>query len=263
MEIKEKFIQGKKEDFSLCEDALYISDDFIAVIDGVTGKSGKTYGSLTGGKAAAMAVEKALDKLPRDAESELCVEMLTKAVASVYNDNDYGDAAASVIVYSDYRKEVWSIGDCQCIINNELFLHEKEIDRINSEMRSLVIACEKEKGSTTEQLLKNDIGRKAIMPVLETQHTFANNQGKFSYGIINGSVVPNCHIVVHKVKIGDEIILSSDGYPYLKNTLDESEKLLKDELEKNPLCCEGYISTKGLVEGNISFDDRTYIRFKV
>ena len=37
----------------------------------------------------------------------------------------------------------------------------------------------------------------------------------------------------------------------------------KEELEKNPLCDGEYRSTKGKAEDNISFDDRTYIRFRV
>jgi hypothetical protein len=32
-------------------------------------------------------------------------------------------------------------------------------------------------------------------------------------------------------------------------------------LRDNPLCDEGYISTKGLKPGNASFDDRTYLKF--
>ena len=65
------------------------------------------------------------------------------------------------------------------------------------------------------------------------------------------------------MKAGDEIVLASDGYPYLKESLEESERLLKAELTNNPLCDREYRSTKGKAEDNISFDDRTYIRFKV
>ncbi len=264
MRITERFIEGKNEDCSLCEDEIFVSDDFIAVIDGVTAKNGDFFNGLSGGKAAALKVAQALNGIPFDADCYSAVEKITEAVASLYTENrEKGVAAASVIVYSVFRNEIWSVGDCQCIIGGDIFLHEKEIDRVNSEFRSLVLECEKRKGVSEEELSENDTGRAAIMPVLNCQHIFANSEGKYSYGIINGTRVPKCHIIVHKVKQGDEVILASDGYPHLKTTLQESEMLLKEEMEKNPLCIKGYISTKGMVKGNKSFDDRAYIKFRV
>ena len=52
MEIIEKSIIGKSTDQSLCEDGLFISEDFIAVIDGVTAKSPGLFNGKTGGRAA-------------------------------------------------------------------------------------------------------------------------------------------------------------------------------------------------------------------
>ena len=93
-------------------------------------------------------------------------------------------------------------------------------------------------GKTEKELLKDDVGRKFILPVLEKQHIFANKTGRFSYGVFNGTPVPDEHIVIHKVKQGDEIVLASDGYPYLKPTFAESERLLKEELEKSEKLAE-------------------------
>lgn len=60
-----------------------------------------------------------------------------------------------------------------------------------------------------------------------------------------------------------EIVLASDGYPFLKPTLAESEAALEHLIARDPQCIHDFIATKGLEEGNKSFDDRTYIRFKV
>ncbi len=264
MEIIEKFIEGKKEDFSLCEDGIFVSRNFVAVVDGVTSKGEKIFGNVTGGKASAQKVIETLAGFPANISCRSAVDELSQAVKALYADgNPTGEAAASVIIYSDFHKEIWSIGDCQCIINGDAHLHEKEIDKINAEFRALVLQIEKQKGIADAELLQCDTGRKLIMPALEGQHIFANKTGKYSYGIINGTQVPDCHIAIHKVACGDEVVLSSDGYPHLKNTLRESEELLKKELSENPLCIEGYVSTKGLAEGNRSFDDRAYIKFKV
>jgi len=55
--------------------------------------------------------------------------------------------------------------------------------------------------------------------------------------------------------------MASDGYPFLKRTLADSEKLLQTHLHNDPQNINEYIATKGLVDGNVSFDDRSYIRF--
>ena len=70
-------------------------------------------------------------------------------------------------------------------------------------------------------------------------------------------------VIKIKVKENDEIVLASDGYPVLKNSLKESEEKLLEILEKDPLLINIYKSTKGLQQGNISYDDRTYIKFVV
>lgn len=264
MEIIEEFICGKKAISSKNEDSLFKTCDFIAVVDGVSAKNGRLFDGVTGGRKAADKVCETVAILDKNATAKEMVEKATQAVAELYEENEpKGAAAAGAIIFSKERNEIWSIGDCQCLINGELFTHEKEIDRINADARALVLAIAKKEGRTQEELLENDIGRAFIMPVLENQHIFANKTGRFSYGVLNGTPVPDDHIVIHKVKAGDEIVLASDGYPYLKGTLEESEKLLEEELKNNPLCDGEYRSTKGKAKDNISFDDRTYIRFRV
>lgn len=58
-----------------------------------------------------------------------------------------------------------------------------------------------------------------------------------------------------------EIVLASDGYPFLKPTLAASEAALAEQIANDPHNIRSFIATKGIVEGNKSFDDRTYIRF--
>ena len=262
MEIIETLVEGKKNDPALCEDLIFISCDFIAVVDGVTSKSKNNSEALSGGRLAAQKVYEAVSQFPQDIDAFTAVSKITEAIANAGEGYEKGSLAAVAIIYSDFRKEIWSVGDCQCIINGELFTHEKEIDFINSKMRALVSELYRRKGFTDEELFENDKGREFIMPILQNQHVFANATGRYSYGVFNGEKVPEEHIVVHKVKAGDEIVLASDGYPFLRDTLEESEKLLEKELEENPLCDKGYLSTKGLSKGNKSFDDRAYIRFR-
>ena len=69
-------------------------------------------------------------------------------------------------------------------------------------------------------------------------------------------------VEVFALNENSEVVLASDGYPFLKETLKESEEELLKVLKEDPLCCTLNPSTKGIVKGNRSFDDRTYLRFK-
>lgn len=264
MRIIEQFIKGKSNESDLCEDMLLITDNFVIVADGVTAKSDRMFSGKTGGRIAAETVCRAVEDFKSDITVEEAVDSMTKNVAALYDEGEpFGTAAVSVIIYSKYRNEIWSIGDCQCIINGEFFSHEKEIDSIVSHMRSLVLEMSRRNGTTDEELAKNDVGREFILPIIKKQQMFANTTGRFSYGVINGKAVPSEHIVVYKVKAGDEIVLASDGYPDLKGTLQKSEELLAQEIKNNPLCDGRYRTTKGLQKDKNSFDDRTYVRFVV
>ena len=84
------------------------------------------------------------------------------------------------------------------------------------------------------------------------------------YPVIDGFEIPTSK--VKGVKVNDdcgEIILASDGYPFLKPTLEDSEMALSRQLADDPLCIGTFKATKGLMDGNVSFDDRCYVRFTV
>ncbi|MBE6801450.1 MAG: hypothetical protein E7530_01025 [Ruminococcaceae bacterium] len=264
MRILEQFIKGKKPDESLCEDFLFYNENFIVVADGVTAKDTILFGGETGGRVAARLICEAVAEFNLDIDAFEATRILTEKIRQLCDEyNNGGSAAASVIIYSNHHHEIWSIGDCQCIINGEVFTHSKEIDRIVSDMRALVLEMVRFEGTTDEELSENDLGREFILPVIKKQSIFANGEGRFAYGVINGAFVHEKDIVIHKVKTGDEIVLASDGYPELCGTLEESEEKLKQELTTNPLCDGDYRSTKGVQKNCTSFDDRTYIRFRV
>ena len=104
--------------------------------------------------------------------------------------------------------------------------------------------------------------RKQIEPLLVEAMLSGQNK---SYTVIDGFPIYREGVKVvsleKAVSSPDEVVLASDGYPFLKPTLEESEEALAKQLANDPQNIETFIATKGLVEGNISFDDRTYIRF--
>ena len=105
MQIIERFIEGKSKNELLCEDSLVVTENFIAVIDGVTGKSNRAFDGLSGGKAAAVKACECIEKLPFDIDCFSAVEKITEAVNSLYEaDEPIGAAAAVAIVFSKEKK---------------------------------------------------------------------------------------------------------------------------------------------------------------
>ena len=68
---------------------------------------------------------------------------------------------------------------------------------------------------------------------------------------------------IYSIKKGVIASLATDPltYPFLEPTLAASEAALAEQIANDPQNIHSFIATKGIVEGNKSFDDRTYIRF--
>jgi glycerophosphoryl diester phosphodiesterase len=84
------------------------------------------------------------------------------------------------------------------------------------------------------------------------------------YAAIDGFAIPADGITVQKIPHTiTTVVLASDGYPFLRASLVESEHALADLLQRDPLLFQAYKSTKGLVRGNMSFDDRAYVKVQL
>ncbi len=174
--------------------------------------------------------------------------------------NPFERLTASAAIYSDFRKEVWLIGDCQTIVNNEFYDNPKPQEAPLALKRSQVIKDLLSKGYDKNKIFENDPGRAAIIDGIIDGCRYQN---------IRFSVIDGFPIALDKVKVinlkedSKEVVLATDGYPFLKPTLKETEDILKEILKEDPLLIDKYKATKALMKGNKSFDDRTYIRFQV
>ena len=158
------------------------------------------------------------------------------------------------------------MGDCQCIIDNLYSSNEKEIDAIMADVRAVVNEVALLGGATMKDLESHDPGREFIYPFLQKQALLQNCpiQGQpFSFSVFDGFPVQMEQVKVFPVGDAKEVVLASDGYPHLYSTLYASECYLADILEKDPLCIRLYKSTKGIQEGNCSFDDRAYLKIRI
>ena len=288
MKIIESSIIGKKSP-EACEDGMVVTDDFIAVIDGSTSKTPKHLNpDMKNGRYAMMLISEYIrEELKADASvDEFCQGVTAYIYNKVYEKLGVEERlkkhpeerlTASAILYSRIRNEVWMVGDCQAIIAGKLYENGKPYEEKIARKRVELIA----------QGLSPAEARKQIEPLLIEAMLSGQNQ---TYTVIDGfpiyregvkvvSVSDSCS-VQDSVPASDsvpcsgsvsasgtisvsssEIVLASDGYPFLKPTLAASEAALAEQIANDPQNIHSFIATKGIVEGNKSFDDRTYIRF--
>lgn len=286
MMIIESKIVGKKSQES-CEDGMVITDDFIAVIDGSTSKTPKHLNpDMKNGRYAMMLISEYIrEELKADASvDDFCQGVTAYIYNKVYEklgveerlkEHPEERLTASAILYSRTRNEVWMVGDCQAIIDGKLYENGKPYEEKIARKRVELI----------EQGLSPAEARKQIEPLLIEAMLSGQNQ---TYTVIDGfpiyregvkvvSVSDSCSVPASdSVPSSDsvsvsgtifvsssEIVLASDGYPFLEPTLAASEAALAEQIANDPQNIHSFIATKGIVEGNKSFDDRTYIRFSV
>ena len=273
--VEEQFIQSKTGKLEDCEDLIHISENFIAVIDGFTPKTSRRWNKETGGQAAAKIISRAFNAMPYNYTAHHAADMITTMISDFYRDFNAVEIveadpkqriAASFAAISLSRKEVWLIGDCQILLGNQKVSNPRVVDQVLSNVRALLLELEILKGVAIEQLRQSDAGREFIMPLLEEQSRFQNNPaaGKYWYPIFDGSLIPADGIIIKPIPDNiNRIVLATDGYPVLKDSLKESENVLQDILLKDPLLFKEYKSTKGMLKGNVSFDDRAFIKIKL
>ena len=296
MDIIESSIIGKKSQ-EACEDGMVITDDFIAVIDGSTSKTPKHLNpDMKNGRYAMMLISEYIrEELKADASvDDFCQGVTAYIYNKVYEklgveerlkEHPEERLTASAILYSRTRNEVWMVGDCQAIIAGKLYENGKPYEEKIARKRVELIA----------QGLSPAEARKQIEPLLIKAMLSGQNQ---TYTVIDGFPiyregvkvvsVSDSSSVQDSVSSSDscsvqdpvscsgsasasdtipssssEIVLASDGYPFLKPSLAASEAALAEQIANDPQNIHSFIATKGIVEGNKSFDDRTYIRFSV
>ena len=288
MKIIESSIIGKKSP-EACEDGMVVTDDFIAVIDGSTSKTPKHLNpDMKNGRYAMMLISEYIrEELKADASvDDFCQGVTAYIYNKVYEklgveerlkEHPEERLTASAILYSRTRNEVWMVGDCQAIIDGKLYENGKPYEQEIARKRVELI----------EQGLSPAEARKQIEPLLIEAMLSGQNQ---TYPVIDGfpiyregvkvvSVSDSCSVqdsvpASDSVPCSDsvsasgtifvsssEIVLASDGYPFLEPTLAASEAALAEQIANDPQNIRSFIATKGIVEGNKSFDDRTYIRF--
>ncbi len=255
----------KTGDINKNEDGFFIGDFFVAVIDGATAKKQGEIKGISSGRFAMLAIKEAFGKAKPDWKPVEVVRFLNeelKAAIKKCGIINFADVPIASVVFCNLsRKEIVSYGDCVYRINKTEFRKTKTADMLCAKKRAAIIKRALCDGVTIEQIRENDIGRAAILDELVRQSEYANCDCENGFACINGGETIERFLEVRKVKSTDKIVLSSDGYPVLCDTLDETERKLADLLKKDILCINELCGTKCVLKGNLSYDDRTYIGF--
>lgn len=251
------------------EDGIVVTPDFIAVIDGSTSKSSRRYSLFnSNGRVAMLSVARTIRRASRDISLQQFCKEATSNLRRKYRQRDLpylavhpeDRLAASAVIFSRLRRELWLIGDCQCLINGELYDNPKPDEQRLADMRAAEVRRLLSTGITVQQLLIEDTARPAIIPTMKE----CMKQQNVTYSVIDGFPIPFKYVRQVPLTFAPfEIVLASDGYPFLLPTLAESEAALERQRQEDPLNIGRFKATKAFMTGNNSFDDRTYIRFQV
>lgn len=260
------------------EDGLVITSDFIAVIDGSTSKTSRRICPwMSNGRYAMKLVSRYIRRMPADISCHQFCQGVTAYVSRHYRlpllplltpmsrlrrlyEHPEERLTASAIIYSRIRREVWMVGDCQCLANGKFYDNPKPYEQRLAELRAKRVEELLAQGVTQEEQLKSDPARQVVIePLIETMR-----QQNVTYAVIDGFPIAEQHVPVYTLDFKPwELVFASDGYPFLCPTLTQSEERLADQRRNDPLNIHHFKATKAFITGNNSFDDRTYVRFLV
>ena len=257
--VLEQFSCGKAPN-GYSDDRIILSENHYGILDGSRGPiyEGSDVISALLDDAKAM-----IESMPATITlSALVADLIALAAAhkNAAGFEDYRTSGGFVFcLYSDHFKEIWRVGDCKFRnkgVENSVFWQTEEI-------------CAKARAIKLNALLQNGLDVDAIMAradydhliddLLKDEASFLNRgSNPFSFGAINGQPVPECYIERFPARSG-RLIITSDGYPSVLDTLNDCEQELARLLVIDPLCIAENLQCKGLSPDRLSFDDRSLI----
>lgn len=168
---KESFSEGKRQGEN--DDDIYIGKDFAAVIDGVSHKSS----ILVNGKTIKMAqiITEAIRKIDRPGAPvyaktlsfEEWVKFINLYIKEYLQRHGVGEVAgkleATGAIYSRFHNQIWLVGDCKAIYDDNVVQNPLEIDEVVIDIRRKIVEGLLQDEYTEEQLIENDVSENIII----------------------------------------------------------------------------------------------------
>lgn len=139
MKLIEKNLVGKRKDPALCEDGIFFNGDFAAVVDGCSSHKGALYEGKSSGVIAKDTILGSLALLPPESTMEETFLACNRALEGWYEHHHLLEAmgedpsmrcSAYAAIVSRARREVWILGDCQALVDGQLYTSAKPIDTL-------------------------------------------------------------------------------------------------------------------------------------
>ena len=266
VEIIEQFTRGKRRDNDYSEDRLIIGKHLFGVIDGARGPDYTDTDMITAALENAVCLAKSTrpETTPHILVDQLTENMATaKTTAGLSNRRYTGGHMISV--FHAPSGTLWRVGDCPFRMNGITYDNEFEVETIAARQRAVTIEAMILNGHRIEDLLGDPGYLDSFSPYFHSLLDFANRDTHpLGFGVINGLRVPDNLVQVFDIpKTVSELIITSDGYPVVADTLADTEVALEGLLKRDPLCIREHICSKGLTHDQVSFDDRTYLKLRL
>lgn len=264
IEVLERFSRGKASEGGYTEDRLIETPHHCGVLDGSRGPG------YPGAEVVTAILDRAVDDiaaLPPDIDLPALVERLN-AIASEEKTRagivDFRATGGFVFcLYSAAHQQVWRVGDCKFRMAGRTHDRLWPAEETSARARALILRAWQLDGASAKDIMARPDYDGIINTMLAHQAQFLNRADHpLSFGAIMGLPVPLGHLERHPSEAG-ELVITSDGYPVLADTLAETEAALADLLARDPLCIQDNLQCKGLGLGRVSFDDRAFLRVRV
>ena len=269
LEVIESFVAGKYGVEERCEDGVVCTPHYIALIDGATTERGNEIAGRAPGRFAMEVLAAAIRRLDPDADAVSAVRELSRATGEALAEHGTRPgalASACVLIASAQRREVWRVGNSTFLVDGTAYPQHWSLVEIPARMRAAYLKALLRSGVTTlEEIARHDPGQELIAPLLRIEHVFRNaiDAGELAYAAIDGLEVPATLIEQVTVSPMSRVVFASDGYPLAMPTLEEAEAYLKQSLADDPLRIHRHSEVRGVGEGQVSYDDRAYVRFRL
>lgn len=261
---------------SLNEDRWVVQRSTFAVIDGATSRIPMQFAGKSGGQFVAEVVKEVLETTDPEINGKDLVDLITNRLNARLTEIGAKDIisqtpearpaalfAAARIVQN--KLIITAVGDVGCRVNDSiLLLDHLKIDEvvITKRVRAMKQAQEQNPEISDQDLM--EIGKKAIEEDLkeQTRSYYNNPDTELGHGIIDGRVVPEKFIQVHKFNLGTVKTLEifSDGYFKLGDVpeIDSWEEAFRIVEQEDPLKWKKYLGVKGSNPEQLT-DDRTIL----
>lgn len=237
-------------------DRIIVGRRLIGVVDGATAKPWDAEGTVTGEQVADVVAG-----VLRDADGEDLPELLD-AMATRLPSTVEG-SAATFAVLDPIRRQVWRVGEQWIVVDGDVHSPLPGPEQVVAAARQMVLRAHLVAGASVSDLLADDPGREAVLPLLRMSDRLRNTWPN-GFAAVDGTQVPvPLQERLHLLPTAREVVLASDGYPSPATNLADAESALRARLAADPLMVQDPPATKGRPPGASSYDDRAFVRVRL